>query len=160
MKNRAILTLVPAAALAIAGCGGYGAGASSTPAARPAASAARLGINHAGPHSYLTAGSGRAIYLFQRDRTSASTCYSACASIWPPVTTSAQPQAAPGVRGSELGTSRRTDAMTQVTYAGRPLYYYAGDSGPGQVTGQGLNQFGGRWYLLAPAGTVITSLGR
>jgi predicted lipoprotein with Yx(FWY)xxD motif len=42
-----------------------------------------------------------------------------------------------------------------VTYAGHPLYYYVGDRKAGDVRGQGLNQFGGKWYALRPSGRVI-----
>ena len=43
----------------------------------------------------------------------------------------------------------------QVTYAGHPLYTYAGDAKPGDVQGQGLDQFGAEWYVLAPSGQKI-----
>jgi predicted lipoprotein with Yx(FWY)xxD motif len=59
-----------------------------------------------------------------------------------------------------LGTTRRSDGTTQVTYNGHPLYYYAADSSPGQATGQGLNQFGALWFVLSPSGNAITSSGR
>jgi predicted lipoprotein with Yx(FWY)xxD motif len=60
------------------------------------------------------------------------------------------------VTGSLLGSSSRGDGGgTQVTYQGHPLYYYAGDSQPGDTTGQGLNQFGAKWYVLASSGDKI-----
>ena len=42
-----------------------------------------------------------------------------------------------------------------MTYAGHPLYYYAADGKPGDTAGQGLNQFGAKWYVLAPSGNKI-----
>jgi predicted lipoprotein with Yx(FWY)xxD motif len=54
-----------------------------------------------------------------------------------------------------LGTTKRTDGTLEVTYAGHPLYYYAGDTAPGQTTGQALPQFGAPWYVVAPSGTAI-----
>jgi hypothetical protein len=44
-----------------------------------------------------------------------------------------------------------------VTYDGHPLYYFAGDSGPGQDSGQGSDGFGAKWWLVAPSGSAITS---
>jgi predicted lipoprotein with Yx(FWY)xxD motif len=60
-----------------------------------------------------------------------------------------------GVRASLLGTTKRTDGKKQVTYNGHPLYYFAGDSSPGAATGQGLEQFGARWWVVSPAGRAI-----
>jgi predicted lipoprotein with Yx(FWY)xxD motif len=54
-----------------------------------------------------------------------------------------------------LGTIKRGDGSTQVTYNRHPLYYYSGDSGPGQQNGQGLNAFGALWYVVAPAGSAV-----
>jgi hypothetical protein len=42
---------------------------------------------------------------------------------------------------------------------GHPLYYYAGDSAKGQVNGQGSDQFGAKWWLVAPSGSAITASG-
>ncbi len=56
------------------------------------------------------------------------------------------------VKASLLGTIKRTDGTTQVTYNKHPLYYYSGDSQAGQQNGQGLNAFGALWYVVAPAG--------
>jgi predicted lipoprotein with Yx(FWY)xxD motif len=43
----------------------------------------------------------------------------------------------------------------QATYRGHPLYLYEGDSAAGQTNGQGLDQFGAEWYVLAPTGKKI-----
>ncbi len=98
---------------------------------------------------------GRSLYLFKKDTGTASTCYSACAAIWPPLTVTAAPLADTGVMAAKLGTTRRTDGQTEVTYNGHPLYYYAADTRPGQTQGQDLNQFGGSWHVVAPTGTEI-----
>ena len=57
---------------------------------------------------------------------------------------------------ADLGTITRSDGTKQVTYKGHPLYYYAADTSPGQVTGQGSNSFGAKWWLVAPSGAAIT----
>jgi predicted lipoprotein with Yx(FWY)xxD motif len=56
---------------------------------------------------------------------------------------------------TKLGSMTRTDGRAQVTYAGHPLYTYAGDSRSGDTAGQGLAQFGAEWYVLAPSGHKI-----
>ena len=59
------------------------------------------------------------------------------------------------MKASALGTTKRKDGSSEVTYHGHPLYYYVGDSGPGSTTGQGVDQFGAEWYVLAPSGNKI-----
>jgi hypothetical protein len=61
-----------------------------------------------------------------------------------------------GAKTSDLGTITRSDGSKQVTYDGHPLYFFAGDSGAGQITGQGSNGFGAKWWLVAPSGAEIT----
>jgi hypothetical protein len=56
-----------------------------------------------------------------------------------------------------LGSDKDPDGGRVVTYAGWPLYTYSGDSAAGQANGQGLNTYGGRWYVLSPGGTAITT---
>jgi len=62
---------------------------------------------------------------------------------------------APVWTGSKIGTIRRADGKRQVTYAKHPLYYFAGDRRPGDTNGQGLNQFGAKWYVVSPSGRKI-----
>ena len=98
---------------------------------------------------------GITLYDFPKDRGTTSSCYGACAALWPPLTTKGKPVAGPGVRASLLGTTKRTDGKLEVTYNGHPLYYFVSDRSPGQATGQGLNQFGAPWWVLSPAGKEI-----
>ena len=98
---------------------------------------------------------GITVYLFVADRSSASTCYSSCAQYWPPVLTNGAPQAGTGAQASLLGTTKRTDGKVEVTYAGHPLYYFIQDTKAGQTTGQGVDAFGGLWWVLSPAGAAI-----
>ena len=102
-------------------------------------------------------GAGRTLYLFVADRGTSSTCYAACAATWPPLLTHGVPTAELSAKASDVGTTTRTEGTTEVTYAGHPLYYYVGDTKPGVITGQDLNQFGGLWYVLSPNGTEITT---
>jgi predicted lipoprotein with Yx(FWY)xxD motif len=103
----------------------------------------------------LVDGKGMTLYLFENDTSTTSTCNGPCASFWPPTTTEGAPQAGSGVKASKLGTTKRSDGTTQVTYNGHPLYYYEGDNAPGETAGQGMNVFGALWYVVSPAGNEI-----
>lgn len=98
---------------------------------------------------------GITLYDFPPDGRGRSTCYGACAALWPPLLTTGKPIGGAGVRPSLLGTTRRKDGKLEVTYNRHPLYYFVSDRRPGQTTGQGLNQFGGPWWVLSPAGKEI-----
>jgi len=106
-----------------------------------------------GPH--LSAQDGRTVYLFTADQGKTSACSGDCAKAWPPMMTTGAPLAGPGANPHLLGTIQRNDG-TQVTYAGHPLYYFVRDKAPGETAGEGINHFGGSWYLVGPAGTAIT----
>ena len=96
---------------------------------------------------------GFALYLFTHDRSADSTCYGACAAAWPPYVVAKRPPR--GAHARSIGSVRRRDGRFQVTYAGRPLYYYVGDRHPGQVLCQAVSEYGGTWYVVAPDGRAI-----
>jgi predicted lipoprotein with Yx(FWY)xxD motif len=93
----------------------------------------------------------QAIYIFERDPKGRTVCYGECARAWPPVLTKGTPRAATGVRKSLLGTVRRRNGTRQVTYAGKPLYYYAHE-GRGEVRCHNVNLNGGFWWVVGPNG--------
>ena len=93
----------------------------------------------------------QAIYVFQRDSFKRSRCYGECAKAWPPVYTTGTPVAGSGARKSLLGTIRRRDGRLQVTYRGRPLYYYDHE-GPGEVRCHNVNLHGGLWWVIGADG--------
>jgi predicted lipoprotein with Yx(FWY)xxD motif len=95
-------------------------------------------------------GRHQAIYVFQNDRRNRSTCFGACAKAWPPVYTRGRPRAAKGIRQSLLGTIKR-GSRRQVTYAGRPLYFYAHE-GPGEVLCHNVFLNGGLWWVIGADG--------
>ena len=107
------------------------------------------------PGKALVGSSGRAIYLFEADKSGTSACTGACAAAWPPVTVTGTPRAGSGVSQALLGTIKRPDGTTQVTYNGHPLYYYAGDTGAGAAKGQGSKAFGAGWYVVNASGSKI-----
>jgi predicted lipoprotein with Yx(FWY)xxD motif len=140
------------------------AGGSSAPAASGSAAAGGsssgssvITTASASGGTFLTDGSGRAVYLWSKDSGGMSACTGACASAWPPVTSSATVTAHGSAKASDLGTITRSDGTKQVTYDGHPLYYYVGDSGPGTSSGQGSDQFGAKWWLVAPTGSDVTA---
>ena len=100
-------------------------------------------------------GRGFVLYAFTRDPRGRSVCTGACAAAWPPYTVAAPPRAGAGVTRSLLGTTRRADGKLQVTYAGRPLYYYVGDRRPGQILCQNVSEFGGLWLVARANGTLV-----
>jgi predicted lipoprotein with Yx(FWY)xxD motif len=105
--------------------------------------------------SILFDGRGRALYAFTRDRRGGpSQCYGACAKAWPVYFAAGQLRAGKGVKQSLIATTRRRDGRRQVTYNGRPLYYYE-DDGPGQVLCQNVDEFGGLWLVVRPNGRLV-----
>jgi predicted lipoprotein with Yx(FWY)xxD motif len=107
------------------------------------------------PGKVLVDGNGRTLYLFEADKGTMSKCDGACAAAWPPLTSSGKPTAGAGVNASKLGTTKRPDGTTGVTYAGHPLYTYAGDTAKGQTAGEGLTDYGAEWYALSAAGKTV-----
>jgi len=101
----------------------------------------------------VTDSEGMTLYFFLNDTSSESTCYEECAENWPAFATEGDPQAGEGVEASLLGTTTRTDETVQVTYNGKPLYYFAGDQNPGDTNGQGI---GDVWYAASSDGEPIT----
>lgn len=84
----------------------------------------------------------QAIYIWELEESTKPECYGDCAEKWPPVLTNGVPRAMDGVRGDLLSTTKRTDGTTQVTYNGRPLYYYAHE-GAGEVKCHKVSTHGG-----------------
>jgi predicted lipoprotein with Yx(FWY)xxD motif len=115
-----------------------------------------IGTAELAPGTALVDGAGRTLYLFEADTGSMSTCTGPCAQVWPPVPVQdGLPATAGAAHAALVGTTQRADGTRQVTYNGHPLYYFAGDKAAGDTKGQGLNNFGGGWYVLAPNGNKI-----
>jgi predicted lipoprotein with Yx(FWY)xxD motif len=140
--------------------------AASSPAAAAPSSAAASGGGSGSTEittatssgdTFLTDGSGRAVYLWVKDTGAMSACTGACAGAWPPVTTTGTATASGSAKSSDLGTITRSDGTKQVTYDGHPLYYFSGDTGSGTATGQGSDGFGAKWWLVAPTGSDVTA---
>jgi predicted lipoprotein with Yx(FWY)xxD motif len=113
--------------------------------ARPdTASTAYVGV----ADSYLVGPTGMTLYLFANDTEGVSNCAGQCLDNWPALTVpeGLDPTAVPEASGS-LGVVTRDDGTLQISYNGLPLYYYIGDSLPGDTNGDGV---GGVWSLAMP----------
>ncbi len=98
--------------------------------------------------SYLSGYNGMTLYTKSTDTTTTSSCTGACEAAWPPYTVaSANDINLPAGLTGKVGTITRADGSLQVTYNGSPLYYYASDTKPGDVSGEGL---GGTWRVAKP----------
>lgn len=120
--------------------------ATTAPAAKPTVKTASTSLG-----TVLVDGDGKTLYTWDRDTGPASTCTGNCAATWPPLVLASgvtTPVAGPGV--SLLTTAPRPDDATklQVNWDGKPLYYYAADTAPGDVKGDGV---GGTWHVVKVA---------
>jgi len=99
----------------------------------------------------LFSGKKQAIYIWELEDSSKAECYGDCAEAWPPVLTEGDPQATGEVNSDLLGTTKRSDGNTQVTYNGHPLYYYAHEA-VGEVKCHNVATHGGLWWVIQPTG--------
>ncbi|MEQ4303631.1 hypothetical protein ABNF97_20000 [Plantactinospora sp. B6F1] len=142
----------PAPATTSAGSG-TSAPAAST-AATPEGKAAALKFGLPKYPEALVDAEGRTVYTFSGDRHGNVTCLDACAQEWPPVLTVGDPTFAddPTAAG---GTQGLGNGLWQATYSSWPLYYYSGDTAPGQANGLGKESFGGRFTIILRNGNRI-----
>ena len=122
-------------------------------AATPTRGTVVVGKSAYGP--VLFDGRGFALYVFTRDRAGRSTCSGACAQAWPPYILHGRVRTGAGARASLLDSIRRADGSRQVTYAGKPLYYYVGDRKAGQILCQNVSEFGGLWLVVRASGAPV-----
>lgn len=93
-------------------------------------------------------------YYFTKDvaNSGKSACLGECLTAWPPITTTSEMPAVDGITAT-IGTITLDDGTQQITVDGMPIYLFAKDKAPGDVTGQGVGEV---WYVVAPDGTMIT----
>jgi predicted lipoprotein with Yx(FWY)xxD motif len=126
------------------------------PAAKSRESAApTLTVKSSSFGRVLFDGRGFVLYAFTRDKNGRSACYGACAKAWPVYYAKATLRAGTGIKRSLIGTTKRRDGRRQITYAGRPLYYYVGDTKAGQIRCQNVLEFGGTWLIMRPSGKLV-----
>src|SRR5919202_1812166 len=143
-----IKTLALIAVLAAVTAGGAMAAGGTAPGS------ASVSVRSSAYGPILFDGRGKALYIFTKDKVGSgrSLCSGACAAAWPPFVVRGAVTAGKGARRSLLGTIRRADGSRQVTYAGRPLYYYVGDNKPGEVRCQNVLEYGGLWLVFRGTG--------
>lgn len=88
----------------------------------------------------LTDSNGRVLYTFDKDPTGKSQCSGACLAAWPAFAAKAGDKP-----GAAYSTFARDDGSLQWAHHGKPLYYYVGDSKPGEANGDGQ---GGVWHVV------------
>ncbi len=115
--------------------------------------------NVSGLGGVLVDGEGLTLYQFATDtQGEPSRCVGLCAEAWPPLTLppgTEAPIAGPGIKSGLLGSEPRADGSMQITYNGWPLYTWPQDTAPGEATGQGLTNLGGRWWVVDAAGDGV-----
>src|SRR5689334_16576263 len=143
-------------ALIVAGCGSGGSKSSSTPASAstsgPIVTSASTSVG-----KVVVDGKGRSLYSFSKDIGPKSMCAGACATFWPPYTATTKPAGIGGVSAGSITLVMRADGTKQVALNGHPLYYFKGDQAAGQLNGQGLDNFGAKWWLVGPSGSKVTA---
>ena len=144
-----IVTLFAIVVAIVATSGGTQKVSRRTVAAGSAISLAQTPIGNT-----LVDANGRTLYLFAGDKPNASRLSAAGLAVWPRFTSKTVPAATGGASAGQIGTIA---SSKQITYNGHPLYYFIGDRHSGQTAGQGLNEFGARWYIVSSRGAAITS---
>jgi predicted lipoprotein with Yx(FWY)xxD motif len=92
----------------------------------------------------LTSSYGKTMYTFDKDQVGSgkSACVSTCADNWPPV------YVEPGIKLSgDFSSITRNDGQKQLTYKGKPLYFFVKDKNPGDKTGDNVNNV---WHVVTP----------
>jgi predicted lipoprotein with Yx(FWY)xxD motif len=156
-KAFARAALLAALAVAAAACGGNddepsgtAAPAAPTTTAAQAAGSATVAVASSRLGDILVDADGRTLYVFTKDKGDQSACSGECAANWPALTGTAT--AGAGAQAALLSTATQADGSSQVTYGGRPLYYFAGDAKPGDTNGQGV---GSVWYAVTADGEMV-----
>jgi predicted lipoprotein with Yx(FWY)xxD motif len=147
----AVLTAVVGAGLAA--CGGSTEHAThDTPHAAATPAGVRVEVEDSSLGPILTDQDGRTLYAFANDKGGTSTCTGDCIATWPALSSGRPATAGNGADKALLAQTVRAEGTAQTTYGDWPLYYYAGDQGPGDVDGQGVD---GVWFAVGADGKLV-----
>ena len=159
MRTRTFAALVAATALTLAACGDKKDTQTSAPAPpedQPATASAGESVAVRSATTalgeVLVGQDGMTLYGFTNDIDGVSTCTGTCAEAWPPLLVGADWTVGPGLDSGVFSTVRRDDGSEQLVAGKWPLYYYSGDSAPGDVTGQGS---GDVWFVVGTDAKLI-----
>jgi predicted lipoprotein with Yx(FWY)xxD motif len=153
-KGFARAALLAAIVVAGAACGGGDDAPSETAVPTTTAAQEASGVTVAVANSslgdVLVDADGRTLYAFTKDQGDQSACSGECAANWPALTGTAT--AGTGAEAGLLSSAMQASGSSQVTYGGKPLYYFAGDAKPGDIKGQGV---GDVWFAVAADGELV-----
>lgn len=108
------------------------------------------------PSSYIATAEGIALYTLVSDTGEVLPCNAECLGAWPAYTGAATADEGTGLNPELVGTAQTEDGQEIVTYNDYPLYSFSGDQNPVDVTGQGVEGFGGIWYVIGEDGEPVT----
>ena len=91
---------------------------------------------------------GRTLYTLSSEKSGKFTCLASCVGAWPPLLI---PAGFKPTGPTALGVVKRPEGKMQVTFKGRPLYTFAGDTKKGDTAGEGIVSFGGTWHAASVA---------
>jgi predicted lipoprotein with Yx(FWY)xxD motif len=149
MKTPVLMAIAAAPLFLVSACGS----SSSTTATSPSGGASGLHVASTSLGRVLVDASGRTVYTFTADSSGHSTCSAACLQYWPAVS----PGHASTTVTAKVASTPTTDGSTVATVGGWPVYTFIQDQQPGDVTGEGISNFGGVWYAVSPSGQPVKS---
>jgi predicted lipoprotein with Yx(FWY)xxD motif len=154
MKIPTLVALTATALVTLSACGN---GSSSTGAQQPPggasggrAAAHGLGVSQTSLGTVLVDGRGMTLYELSADGQDSSTCSTQCLQFWPAV----HPAEA-GKLSVTTGKTATPDGTAIATVAGHPVYTFSQDQQPGDLNGEGVNEFGGVWHAVSPTGEPV-----
>lgn len=155
-----VLTAMAATTLfLVSACGSSSSTTASPPAGSttpsPAGSVSGLHVATTSLGKVLVDANGETVYMLSADSPGHSTCSAACLQYWPAVAPGA---AASTVTGKVASTST-TSGSKIATVGGWPVHTFIQDQKPGDVTGEGISDFGGLWYAVSPSGQPVKAAG-
>ncbi|MFI0444792.1 hypothetical protein [Actinomadura sp. 6N118] len=151
MRTRFVLLGAAAAMAGLAACGGGNGGTADKTAPSPERPAS-IKLSQTALGSIITDQSGRTLYAFVNDKAGTSSCSGECVATWPALASKGKVTADGGLNVSLMKHTQRSEGTFQATYGDWPLYYYAGDSGPGDLDGQGVD---GEWFTVGADGKLV-----
>jgi predicted lipoprotein with Yx(FWY)xxD motif len=155
MKIPALVALSAAALLTLSACGNGSSSTTAQPASTGGAGGSALSTGQTSLGKVLVDSRGMTLYTLSADGHDHSTCSAQCLQFWPAV--------APAKSGKvSVATSSTTTPSGSpiATVAGHPVYTFSQDQQPGDVNGEGVNEFGGTWYAVSPSGQPVTGKGQ
>ena len=162
MRTARLLALGAAGLLTLAACGssggssgsgsgsGYGATTPSTKAKATSGSEVTVSVASGGSGPHLVGPNQHTLYLFEKDQGTTTACTGGCATAWPPLVAEGTPTGGTDVDADALSTAAGIEP-NQVTYHGHLLYYFSGDTAPGDMKGVGIPS----WYPVGPDGAPL-----